>query len=251
MFINLLPGKIAFATNDTESIKKIDNLITEDEFFKLVKDNKYYKQHKEYFISEQPELFNPIINDANLQTGYILQYELSYGFNDSEDVIKIPSLLIFAYDSSLVNNELQVILIDYSKTLKDDSIGIKHFNEDIDLDININEEKYLDEYFSKIKQDNNELMNVYQETMCWKCTKYVEGGGYFISEWCGLIVGKTIDAALEFLEEKGISFSIFGKVLLGIGGVVLSCYVPKYKICDDGYWSTICPVPESIPNPIN
>jgi hypothetical protein len=67
--------------------------------------------------------------------------------------------------------------------------------------------------------------------MCWICSKYKTGGGKHDGE-CEAIVG----GACMFAGKI-----IWGKVMCA-GGLIIGCYIPKYKICVAGSRHQ-CPLP--------
>lgn len=60
------------------------------------------------------------------------------------------------------------------------------------------------------------------DKLCWVCTKYIYGGG----GPCKKSIGETDDPTSSNLTNEVIAPS--------------DCYVPKYRVCVDGYWSPNC-----------
>lgn len=69
-----------------------------------------------------------------------------------------------------------------------------------------------------------------RNVVCWQCTKYVTGGGDYSGKCQTAVAGACTLAKLN----------IYGRVLCALG-LVVACYVPKYKICVAGQWMTTCP----------
>lgn len=246
--LSIIPSNGVFAET-IEILGKSENLISEKEFLDLVKNDELYNLFKDYIDLDEPSLFNPMIDDEQIQIGYIAQYEVEYN-NPSKNKkqVLLPSVLIFAYDSTDEVNKVHSIFINYSEVLDNDNIEIKYlFEEELDFKININEHDDLNEYFSELKNklSDDRLSSPGYGDTCWVCTEHETGGGTFVNDWCGIIVGMTLGTAVDFLKVRGYSIGIFSSVIIGLG-TILFCYVPKYKICVDGYWSTNCPIPTFI-----
>lgn len=228
---------------------KSENLISEKEFLNLIKDSELYNEFKDDIDLGVPSLFNPVIDDDQIQVGYIAQYEVEYN-NSSKtgQQILLPSVLIFVYDSTNKNDKVDSIFINYSEVLDNDNIEIKYSSdEELDFNIDINEHDDLNAYFAELKNNlsDDKLSSPGYGDRCWVCTEYETGGGTFLSDWCNLIVGMTLGTAIAYLDKKGVDLVVFSSVIIGLN-TVLFCYVPKYKICVDGYWSTVCPIPTFI-----
>lgn len=119
----------------------------------LIKNDELYNQFKDDIDLDKPLLLNPMIDDDQIQVGYIAQYEVEYN-NPSEDrkQIILPSVLIFAYDSTIKDNEVHSIFINYSEVLENDNIEIKYSSdEELNFNINISEHEDLNEYFVELK----------------------------------------------------------------------------------------------------
>lgn len=88
------------------------------------------------------------------------------------------------------------------------------------------DEKQKVESPGEITNNPDEDNSTDAEKLCWYCTKYIYGGG----EPCTKSSGEIDNPASSSLSDEAITPSDFQT----------DCYVPKYKMCVDGFWSPNC-----------
>ncbi|MBA4538695.1 hypothetical protein H1Z61_16575 [Bacillus aquiflavi] len=178
--------------------------INRKEFLKLVSESKFYKLYHEQLMSENDFMLTPLLGTDSHQYGWRIQYELKTKTNDKLH-IQFTSTLTFEYIFKTA--KLTILLTDYTSLLKDNCYHIHHLNTDQKKIVDISADVAYKELFSQINNEKTllhvarkELNNDLDRALCWRCTQYQYGGGYY---------------------KNGI-------------------YIPKWKKCIKGYWSDQC-----------
>jgi hypothetical protein len=238
MLIFLLQSNSILGNSNLVQASSNSNLLitSEEGFIDVVRENQNYKDYKDLLVSETPYLLKETTDQDNKPMGYMAQYEVKYNYDKQGDV-KLTSLLTFVYDRN--NQQIQVGVVDYSKVMDTDKVYI------VDLNTNDKEETYLgslskNKAIQEMKRDLEEKSNDIKQTSastndsiyCWHCTKTETYGGSLDGD-CSFLLG----SACSLVPNKFVS-------LICMGGVYVSCYVPKYTICVDGYWTSVCPLPD-------
>lgn len=231
-----------------------------DLFFEKVHSSQFFNEYKTQMISDQPILVKDYLDENREKAGYIAQYEIemateevvntSDGNNEMSLKTTITSLLTFLYNQE--KGVMEVLLIDYSSIEKNGNIYLKNLtNNDtraMSVEDNENEElqqmqKEMDTKKEEVVLDaerellsskkSKEVDALRYQCNYWQCTEHETGGGNYHGD-CAMLAG----SACTFMSRVAPVGS-----LICVGVNLIGCYVPKYKICVDGFWSTnYCPI---------
>lgn len=244
------------------STSELGNLLQQEDFLNLVKSDSFYAQYQSRMLNQnEPYILKETTDENGIRTGYMAQYEVEI---DNSEVIPIESLsesllikttvtslLTFLYDDE--TKELTAILVDYSKIGTEKNIYVKDLTyseeEVIPIDFFENQElemvsEELDEIkmdlVEKASQSGDEQQSLSliepQAINClwWVCTGYISGGGTWDTN-CVTFLGTACSAIDRYIPKWGSAVCR--------AGVLIACYVPKYKVCSQGYWETkFCPI---------
>jgi len=170
--------------------------------------------------------------------GRMARIEVEYNLDSSSEV-SIMSYLVFIYEYE--TGKLTELLVDNSQLYEDGIINIIDF-EDYSIDIHdLSNDEFYHEYINTINQDlqENELTSItesdinHNRYLCFRCTQY-ESSNHDLSDSC-------MSAFSWVCGAIGIKTGLPG-FLICAGAAVVSCWVPAYRICVDGEWSTTCPL---------
>lgn len=114
-----------------QSLASGNNIITKEEFLKLVKKDKFFLEHQYSFIDSEPIAFKDATNEDGNKIGYLLQFEIEYNNKTATKeegvVLNYSSLLTFIYlfDTGV----LETILVDYSQLSDTGDIKVIDLNK--------------------------------------------------------------------------------------------------------------------------
>ncbi|OOC58719.1 hypothetical protein [Paenibacillus ihbetae] len=213
------------------------NLIdTEDKFLEEIRKNSIFKDYQHLLISENPYLIKETTDINNKPSGYIAQFEIEYKY-DEQGPAKLTSLLTFVYNKT--SKQINALIIDYSRVMETDEVYA--------VDLTTNDEEFIysvkeSAFMQEMKNDLNKKVDEAEKSTdlspqateyCWVCTKKETYGGNLEGD-CAFILG----SACSLVKQR------FLQVICN-GGVYVGCYVPKYTICVEGFWSQQCAMPWS------
>lgn len=235
-------------------------------FLKQIQKHEVFNSFRNELVSTEPYILNDLLDIDGRKIGYLAQYEVELK-SDTQEVVStsqgdfnidntITSLLTFLYNEK--ENVMEVILIDYTFIETEKNIYVRNFTsnhvETISLsdtnnqelismveDIENNNSSIINEiqkgdFSKKFFNENNET-NAYSCSY-WTCTKYKSGGGDYS--------GKCMAYAGAACTAIGLVVPVGSLICAGVN--LIGCYVPKYKICVDGYWKTgPCPIQSNTP----
>lgn len=252
------------------SVLATDTIIeTKEEFIYELKNNDFYKEYKQFMTTEQPLLTNYLYDEEYNKVGYITQYEVELNSKEvklenkkelSDTLISIEmtitSLMTFIYYDE--TNSIEAILIDYTPLGTKEEVHVNYLTTgslDI-LPINIIDNEELSNIAKEIKNDKEHLITEYKNDneelitefedyinnnsqitplrscQTWRCTDFKSGGGYWDGD-CSIVIGAVCSTISYFYELAG--------AVCSSAGILISCWVPRYKICVAGTWAPVCP----------
>lgn len=219
---------------------------SDDSITTLVESSPEFSKAKDLLdANEKPEIEYDSTNKV---------WKYSYSITDSKkDSFKPDDTKQIDYEEEVTNKLIfltngevvETLKVDYSDFLSEGKVKVDNYYTGQSHTVEINENNYseLNKYRKEINEEKEKLFEKISQTdpqpaahsgsSCawWVCTKIEKGGG----NWNG-------------------TCTFFGSAICGVaskftylvcqGGVAIGCYVPKYKICVDGYWETKhCPIP--------
>lgn len=243
-FVLLFTNSVAAATKTDGKTAPIE----EKEFLKMVKKNEFYKQYKKDFFSNEYLVLNPVTNENGEQYGWIVQYELKYNekkaTQNDPSVVNFRSVITFIYDYE--KGEFHSILLDYNRLLEEKAFFIIDLTGQTGEErIDVSDDPLFTDFLGDVKENKKEAEIEAQQDLqkdteigtlaagqvCWQCSKTQTYGGDYSAK-CTALVGSVCYVA-------GVHWAVR---LLCAASTVIGCYVPKYTICVEGKWMTVCPV---------
>lgn len=170
--------------------------------------------------------------------------EVEYNLSNKDEV-NIMSYLVYTYEYE--NGEFKEFLIDYSNLASNEQINIHNLKEGSIETHNVGENEFFQEYLNNIQNDLEQAQTQYDGTLaslnegdvsassyiCFHCTRY-QSSSHNHSSGCR-------EAFAWVCGAVGIKTGLPGFIACA-GVAVVSCWVPAYRICVDGFWSDTCPI---------
>ena len=245
---SLLPSTIAYASR-----------LASDSAESIFKDTEYFKDYEDYLISEEPVISKETTDIDENVIGWITQYEVLIENESSvlegEAVEKVTSALTFVYHNE--TESVEAYLNDYSRILSDEAVFFIDLvnNTEESIPLEELENPGLIELKDEISVKKEELETVMEveaaeleenapstysttpnaiDCRWWVCTATSSGGGHTYKP-CALVLG----TACSIFGNK-VPYS---KLICNPFGIAISCWVPSYTICINGYYETkFCPI---------
>lgn len=145
-----------------------------------------------------------------------------------KSIVIMLILLLAISTQAFASPKINISANDQKVEVSDEGEG--EATEEIEAEQTIvdSEEKLKLEWSGELTNNLDEDNSTNAEPLCWICTKIVEGGGHPCSNSNDEISILTSSS----LTDVAITSSEFQT----------DCYVPKYKVCVDGFWSPVCPI---------
>ena len=238
----LITNPISFSTYaETEYY----NYLSEDEFLTMVEENEFYFEYNDYFISNEYDVSTEILDIDSNPIGRMARVELEYG-NSGSEYVSFASFLVFSYEYS--TGVLNVNLVDNNELYSNKKIIVNDLIQGTSVVVDVSNEEFIEEFLNEVEAEI-ELEEInYENTLesmgddnaeiaagywCFGCTQYETQP----NTWDNNCISKFGWAC----GAVGISTGLPGYLLCS-GITVLACWVPAYKICVAGKWSSNCPI---------
>lgn len=194
-----------------------------------------FKKYEQDLTSQIPIENVEIVDENGVVIGWNIKYEI-YKENSEEKGFseKVTSLLTYLYEKE--TNEEHFYLLDYSKISTSNNVEL------VNLRTNEVEETYeingkVESLANDINKKKDDLTDITEAPAAsyfckwWVCTQTETGGGYW-NDPC-MIIGSAL---CTLAKPTVLNLTCQGANAIG-------CYVPKYKVCINGYWETkYCPI---------
>ncbi|PLR76247.1 hypothetical protein CU633_16230 [Bacillus sp. V3-13] len=210
----------------------------------MIKKTDSFKEYKK--LLDEP-LLHETVQEA-VPIGRVARFEFDFK-NDEDEIVKVNSYLTYVIDYE--KGTLEEYIVDYSELYTSKRIALHNLIEETVEYHDVSQVEGFQEYISEIENNLEQELNEAKEeealqasdgsgaaiqaagTVCWQCSKYETSKSnrsswcdYFFSVGCGAIGMKT---------------TIAGWLLCsGVQGV--ACWIPSYRICVQGKWTSICPM---------